>query len=149
LLPASEELATGQAAQVDNRQLRGHETILVVEDEEAMREVIRRVLERGGYQVLIAANGTEALALDADANRDIALLLTDLVMPDGLGGIELAARLRHERPALKVVLTSGYANEMTGQAFRLPSGAHFIQKPYKPQSLAQMVRDALDDRFDR
>jgi hypothetical protein len=151
LLPAAPKVSAVASEPPDARSAaaRGSETILLVEDEPAVREFTVAVLQGLGYRVLQATSGIEALEVWRWHSSRIALLLTDLVMPDGLGGVELAARLRQERPALKVVLTSGYANEMTGEAFRQPSGSRFIQKPYNPQALAQMVRDALDDRFDR
>ena len=127
----------------------GPETILLVEDEPAVREYAVAVLQSHNYRVLQAASGVEALEVWKWHAPKITLLLTDLVMPDGLGGVELAARLRQERPALKVILTSGYANETIGAEFRPPAGMHFIPKPYNPQLLAQTVREALDDHYDR
>jgi CheY-like chemotaxis protein len=127
----------------------GSETMLLVEDEPAVREFAVAVLRSHGYRVLQAGSGIDALEVWKWHGSRIALLVTDLVMPDGLGGVELAARLRKEKPALKVVLTSGYASGAIGEEFRPPAGTHFIQKPYRPQVLAQAVRDALDDRFNR
>ena len=128
---------------------RGSETILLVEDEPAVREFAVAVLGSRGYRVLQACSGIDALEVWKWHGARIALLFTDLVLPDGLGGVELAARLRKERPALRVVLTSGYANETIGAEFRPPAGMHFVHKPYKPQVLAQTVRDALDDNYNR
>jgi CheY-like chemotaxis protein len=127
----------------------GSETLLLVEDEPAVREYAAAVLRGQGYRVLQACTGIEALEVWKWHGPRIALLVTDLVLPDGLGGMELAARLRKERPALRVVLTSGYANETSGDGVQPPAGMHFICKPYKPQVLAQTVRDALNDRFNR
>jgi hypothetical protein len=127
----------------------GSETLLLVEDEPAVREFAAAVLRRQGYRVLQACSGIEALEVWKWHGPRIAVLVTDLVLPDGLGGVELAARLRKERPALRVVLSSGYANENSGESFQPPTGMHFIGKPYKPQGLAQAVRDALDDKFNR
>ncbi len=127
----------------------GTETMLLVEDEAPVREFAVAVLRGHGYRVLQAGSGTEALEVWKWHSSRIALLVTDLVMPDGLGGVELAARLRQEKPTLRVVLTSGYANEALGEAFQPPPGTHFMHKPYKPQVLAQTVRDALDGTFDR
>jgi hypothetical protein len=128
---------------------RGSETILLVEDEPAVREFAVAVLSGHGYRVLQAGSGIEALEVWKWHAARIALLFTDLVLPDGLGGVELAARLRREKPALRVVLASGYANETIGAEFRPPAGTHFIHKPYKPQVVAQAVRDALDDTYNR
>jgi CheY-like chemotaxis protein len=128
---------------------RGSETLLLVEDETSVREFAAAVLRSHGYRVLQACSGIEALEVWKWHGPRVALLVTDLVMPEGLGGVELAARLRQEKPALRVVLSSGYANEMIGEQFRPPTGTHFIAKPYTPQALAEIVRGALDDIFDR
>jgi hypothetical protein len=127
----------------------GSETLLLVEDEPSVREFAAAVLRSHGYRVLQACSGIDALEVWKWHGPRIALLVTDLVLPDGLGGVDLAARLRKEKPALRVVLTSGYANESFGDGFQPPTGMHFIGKPYKPQGLAQAVRDALDDKFNR
>ena len=127
----------------------GAETVLLVEDEPAVREFAVTVLRSRGYRVLQAGSGIDALEVWKWHQSRIALLVTDLVLPDGLGGEELAARLRQEKPALRVVLTSGYANDTTGAEFRPPAGALFVHKPYKPQVLTEAVRDALDGNFNR
>jgi CheY-like chemotaxis protein len=127
----------------------GAETVLLVEDEPAVREFAVTVLRSRGYRVLQAGSGIDALEVWKWHQSRIALLVTDLVLPDGLGGEELAARLRQEKPALRVVLTSGYANDTTGAEFRPPAGALFVHKPYKPQVLVQAVRDALDGHDNR
>ena len=114
-----------------------------------MREFATAVLRSHGYRVLQACSGVDALEVWHWHAARISLLASDLVMPEGLGGVELAARLRRERPTLRVLLTSGYANEVIGEQFRPPPGTHFITKPYKPLGLARAVRDALDDHFDR
>jgi PAS domain S-box-containing protein len=127
----------------------GTETLLLVEDEAAVRELAVAVLRGHGYRVLQAASGTDALEVWKWHAPRITLLVTDLVMPEGLSGADLAARLRKEKPTLKVVLTSGYTNEAIGEEFRPPPGTHFIHKPYKPQTLARVVRDALNGIFNR
>jgi CheY-like chemotaxis protein len=146
LLPAAPPAATRQADHPTKTAAAGGgaETILLVEDEPAVREFAVAVLQTHGYQVLQAASGYDALEVWKWHQSRIALLVTDLVLPDGLGGVELAARLCEAKPALKVVLTSGYANDTAGAEFRPPAGARFIHKPYQPQMLAQAVRDALD-----
>jgi two-component system, cell cycle sensor histidine kinase and response regulator CckA len=125
------------------------ETILLVEDEPAVREFAVAVLSGHGYRVLQATSGYDALEVWKWHQSRIALLVTDLVLPDGLGGVQLIARLRHEKPALKAILTSGYANDPAGTEFQPPAGALFIHKPYQPRVLAQAVRDALDDHDTR
>jgi two-component system cell cycle sensor histidine kinase/response regulator CckA len=122
----------------------GPETILVAEDDPGVRAAARRILAGGGYRVLTASNGEEALALSRTHPTHLHLLLTDVVMP-GMGGPELAAAVRPERPGMKIIFMSGYA----GEAVRKEPGvrAHaFIQKPFTPASLLRAVRDAIDDR---
>lgn len=126
----------------------GSETILLVEDEPTVREFAVAVLSSHGYRVLQAGSGVEALEVWQRHGARITLLVTDLVMPNGLSGVELAARLRKEKPALKVVLTSGYAEGTAGGEFHPPADMHFIHKPYKPETLAQIVRTVLDDNSD-
>ncbi len=127
----------------------GTETILVVEDEASVREFAVAVLCNQGYRVLQACSGIEALEVWKWHGPKISLLVTDLVMPDGLGGLELAAKLRNERQTLRVVLTTGYVNETIGGELRPPAGMHFMRKPYRPQVLSRTVRDALDDNYNR
>jgi CheY-like chemotaxis protein len=117
---------------------------LFAEDEPGVREFAVAVLNSLGYRVLQACSGRDALEVWQRHSSRITLLVTDLVMPDGISGVDLAIRLRKEKPALKVILTSGYANGITGRQFEAPAHMHFIQKPYKPQALAQAVRTALD-----
>ncbi|MBX3279956.1 MAG: GNAT family N-acetyltransferase [Acidobacteria bacterium] len=127
----------------------GSETILAVEDEDALREILKMVLERYGYRVLIASSGVEALELWREHAEAVDLLLTDMVLPHGISGRELAERLRAERADLKVLVMSGYdpraiaANEgdaATANRYR------FLQKPYVPSELIRAVRECLDGR---
>ena len=122
----------------------GTETILVVEDEIAVRELVCSVLGGHGYKILQAETGVKALELWQRNKKKIDLLLTDLVMPDHLNGRELAEKLRAERPRLKVIFTSGYTADVVGKDFVLQRGLHYLQKPYDPQKLALTVRDCLD-----
>lgn len=149
LLPAVAKAAVVAATESAGTAVasRGTETILFVEDEPAVREFAVEVLSGHGYRVLQAGCSEEALEVWKWHGPRIALLVTDLVLPDGPGGVELAARLRREKPTLRVVLTSGYASESIGKQFRPPAGMHFIQKPYKPQVLTEAVRDALDENL--
>jgi CheY-like chemotaxis protein len=127
----------------------GTETILLVEDDPAVREFAVAVLSGQGYRVLQACSGVDAMEVWKWHSSRISMVFSDLVLPDGMSGVELAARLREQKPALRVVLTSGYANETIGEEFRPPVATHFIHKPYKPQVLVQAVRDALDDNYNR
>ena len=121
----------------------GHQTILVVEDEPAVRRLVASLLTQTGYTVLQAASGIEALTVwQAHASR-IDLLLTDLVMPDGINGTELAERLQAERPTLRVLYTSGYSPNQSADDTRMQEGVNFLQKPYQPKKLIGMVRDQL------
>jgi PAS domain S-box-containing protein len=121
--------------------LTGHETVLVVEDEEALRDLIQLVLERLGYRVLVAATPAAAFKA-AEAQPDLHLLLTDIVLPK-MNGREIAERLRQARPALRVLFMSGYADNAAAVAGRLPDRAPFLQKPFTPNQLATKVRAAL------
>jgi PAS domain S-box-containing protein len=121
------------------------ETILLVEDEPAVRALTRQTLERHGYRVLEASHGREALRLWEEHRAAVDLLLTDLVMPEGLGGLELARRLRASKPGLKVVYTSGYSAESGGlESEPRPDEGAFIQKPCPPERLLEIVRLSLD-----
>jgi signal transduction histidine kinase len=120
---------------------RGTETVLVAEDEEAVRALAVQSLERSGYQVIASASGEEAIRLAGAFDGTIDLLLTDVVMP-GMKGPELAARLRALRPGLKVLLMSGYAADVvTPGDLR---NATMVSKPFSPSALARAVRNALD-----
>jgi two-component system cell cycle sensor histidine kinase/response regulator CckA len=122
----------------------GRETILLVEDEEPVRQLVRHVLEAYGYTILEADSGKAALNLWRQNSARIQLLLSDLVMPGGMTGRELADALRAERPGLRVLFMSGYSAEIVGKDFRLREGINFLQKPYPPRVLAKCVRDCLD-----
>ncbi|MBA2332130.1 MAG: response regulator [Actinobacteria bacterium] len=122
----------------------GAETILLVEDEDVVRALTRRVLERCGYTVLACANGSEAVALAKGDARRIDLLLTDVVMP-GLRGPEVAARVAESRPPIEVLYMSGYADEalLGSAAF---DESMLIEKPFAVEALARRVRGVLDSR---
>lgn len=122
----------------------GAETILVVEDEPALRELVTRQLRRQGYQIIQANSGKDALGLWAQHGQNIALLFTDMVMPDGMTGSELAETLQAQKPDLKVVYTSGYSQEVLQQDFALRGEVHFLQKPYHQDALIKTIRAALD-----
>jgi CheY-like chemotaxis protein len=117
--------------------------ILVVEDEPSLRLLVRKVLERSGFEVLEASSGVAALELWDKDKPQIDLLLTDMVMPDGMSGRQLAERLRADNPALRVLYTSGYSTDLLGKDLELEEGLNFLQKPYPPSKLVQTVRNAL------
>lgn len=119
------------------------ETILLVEDEAAVREFSRRSLERQGYRVMVAENGNEADRMFAERAGDIDLLLTDVVMP-GCGGPELLTRLRRRRADLKVLYMSGYTEQSAANEKAFRGGPPVLQKPFTAADLRRRVRDVLD-----
>jgi PAS domain S-box-containing protein len=123
--------------------LTGSETILVIEDEEGVRELIRTVLEIAGYQVLTAGSAREALALAETHTGPIHLVVTDVVMPE-MSGVEVARRLRALRPALGVLYVSGYTEDDVIRRGVLASSVTFLEKPFTPEDLTAKVRQVLD-----
>jgi CheY-like chemotaxis protein len=119
---------------------RGTETLLLVEDEPAVREMVRTSLESCGYSVLEAASGDEALPLWRSHRHEIRLVVTDVVMPGSLLGSELGQRLRAESPRLRIVYMSGYG----GQTLELDRLSRFVPKPFQLATLARIVRECLD-----
>jgi CheY-like chemotaxis protein len=124
----------------------GTETILVVEDESAVRMLVGNQLQRWGYNVLSAPNGIAALDVWKEHKDRIQLLLTDMIMPGGMTGRELAEKLRSEKPLLRVIYTSGYSTDILGKASTLIDGFNFLQKPYQSAKLALAVRNSLDEK---
>jgi len=122
----------------------GKETILVVEDEELVREFVAGFLRESGYKVLQAGNGVEALNIWRQHSAQIDLLLTDVVMPQKISGIELAEKLRKEKEQLKIVFTSGYSLELLDEHLRSRSEFNFLPKPYAPAKLKELIRTCLD-----
>ncbi len=123
--------------------LQGAETVLLVEDEEAVRSLARTVLQRNGYRVLDAPGGPDAVEISERHEGPINLLVTDVIMP-GMSGRELAERLTTVSPELKVLYISGYAEEAVGGGRLLSPGTAFLQKPFTPNVLAHRVREVLD-----
>jgi len=122
----------------------GNETILLVEDEVTLRISVRSALMRLGYRVLEAATGNEAIKVWHEHRHEIKLLLTDMVMPEGTNGRELAERLSAESPNLKVIYTSGYSTEVAGPDLQLEDGVNFLSKPFEAHKLARTIRAQLD-----
>jgi CheY-like chemotaxis protein len=114
--------------------------ILLVEDDAGVRDYARRALVMQGHRVLEAASGRLALPVWQAHHNEIEILFTDVVMPDGLNGLELGQRLRAEKPALKVIYASGYSAEVTGGDFSGRQGRDFLAKPYSPGELAAIIR---------
>ncbi len=122
----------------------GNETILLVEDDPALRGLAKTGLQNFGYRVLEAASGPDALAIWAEAGSPIDLLLTDLVMPGGMSGKDLATHLLQRKPSLKVLFTSGYSVDLVQSGIPLKEGVNFLPKPFSTSTLASSVRNRLD-----
>lgn len=142
-LPRAEEEPKERAAPEEKRLPRGDETILLVEDEVAVRRVATRLLEGQGYRVLDAGDGYEALKILDFQQGEIDLLVTDVVLP-GMSGRELAEKVRAEKPDLKVLFCSGYTDDVILERRLLEGGEQLVQKPFTIQQLACRVREALD-----
>ncbi|MGI9077722.1 MAG: ATP-binding response regulator [Gemmatimonadaceae bacterium] len=122
---------------------RGTETVLLVEDEESVRNLIRRILAKCGYTAIEAVNGREALLKFTESPDSIDLVVTDLLMPE-MGGRELVERIMVIRPHVKVIFMSGYAEDAIARDGVLANGAIFLEKPFSLQTFATAVRDSLD-----
>ncbi len=145
--PASDEplpVVEAAAAAVPPPVSGGTETVLVVEDETVLREMAREFLADCGYRVLEAASGREALQVWGQHRTEIDLLLTDMKMPEGISGLELADKMLAERPALRVVFTSGYSDDVVSPDYLARTGARFLAKPYSYADLTRYVRECLD-----
>lgn len=123
----------------------GTETILVVEDERDLREIVTRTLNLNGYRVFQAVDGNNALQIWSEYKDKIDLLFTDIVMPGGINGRELAERLMVEKPGLKVIFTTGYDADALDKTYKLDPQLNYLQKPYLPNQLARIVRRRLDE----
>lgn len=146
-LPVSAQMTTSEEPIMEPTQaLGGQETILVVEDEAGLRDLVKEILQSYGYRVLEAANGNQALQVWQEHQDEIDLLFTDMMMPEGLTGRELAQRLTNDKPTLHVVYTSGYSVDVVAADFNFREGINFLQKPYLPETLAQTIRNGLDHK---
>ena len=122
---------------------RGTETVLLAEDEAAVRALTRMILTGRGYRVLEAADGDEAVRVAAAHDGPIDLLITDVVMP-GAGGRAVAEQLSKQHPRMRVIFVSGYTDDAVIRHGVLREGVNFLQKPFTPAVLARKVRDVLD-----
>ena len=127
------------------RSRRGSEVVLLVEDEDNIREPAVEILESKGYKVLSAPDATQALAVAEGHQGPIHILVTDVVMP-GLSGSQLARRLLHRRPEVQVLYISGYPEDSISHHGVLNAGQHFLQKPFPPGQFLEKVREVLDAR---
>ena len=146
-LPACETPESRNSERAPGQPLHGKETILVVEDDDALRTVVVLCLERLGYEVLAAANGSLAIEQANLHERAISLLLTDMVMPGGMSGLELARQLMPADPRLKVIVSSGYSPELTKLEAELEDGITLFPKPYDMSSLSAAIRNRLDEKL--
>ena len=127
----------------------GTETILVVEDEEPLRQLLQRLLHSAGYRVFCAESGVAALSLCEERGREIDLVLTDVIMPGGVSGYDLAARLSEQRPGQRILFMSGYTGDSMAHDDRRRAGHNFLQKPFTATSLLSCVRSELDRAVSR
>ena len=136
--PAPQAAVEEAAALLD-----GSETVLVAEDEEAVRQIIEKALQARGYRVMVARDGSEALALATRHAGQIDLLVTDVVMPD-MNGRELSQRLTRVRPRIRTLYLSGYTDDAILHHGVLEEGVAFLQKPFSLGALARKVRDVIE-----
>jgi len=148
-LPHSDAVSEGRTLPIDeaNQLPRGHETVLVVDDEEDLLELAQLHLEELGYTVVTAANGHQALAMLAE-NACVDLLFSDVVMPGGMNGYELAEHAVANHSGLEVLLTSGYTQKAAGHNGQARFAVNQLSKPYTQTELAQKVREVLDSCYE-
>jgi CheY-like chemotaxis protein len=144
-LPVSEEVAEPDSRVISftPRAVGAGHTVLVVEDDPAVRGLVKEILRHHHYRVIEAEDGEEALKLAAEYGDEIVLMLTDMVMPRGISGRDLALRLLTDNPALKVVYTSGYSPDLFDTNLVLEPGINYLPKPYTSATLAEILRNAL------
>jgi CheY-like chemotaxis protein len=142
LPPADRDAARAQVTPRSGAPDSAGQVILVVEDEDAVREVVKRILTRAGYQVIPAANAKDALEVITDPSVHIDAMLTDVVMPD-MSGPQLAVRIRDVRPQVPILLMSGYTAGALPGGPEACNGLPLIRKPFNPATLLQHLQDAL------
>ena len=140
---AAEPIAAPAPQPVPTTELRGSGTVLIAEDEEAVSLLAACTFEDHGFDVLAAPNATEALRLWESHSSDVVLLFTDMVMPGGMSGHDLAKRLRTDRPALPVIFSSGYSRDLLTGGVQLQEGVNYLPKPYRPADLSAMIAAAF------
>ncbi|HEU0109111.1 MAG TPA: ATP-binding protein, partial [Vicinamibacteria bacterium] len=143
-LPAVDQPVQAQGSEVvESAAPRGSETVLVVEDEETLREIVREALQASGYNVLEARHGAEALRICESHATPIHLVITDIVMP-GFGGRDLGERIRSSRPEIRMLYMSGYTDDTVVRHGVLTAEVAFLQKPFTLDALGRKVRAVLD-----
>jgi two-component system, cell cycle sensor histidine kinase and response regulator CckA len=145
LLPAlASETAEAPTVQESQVSMRGHETILLVEDEPTVRKGLRQFLSTQGYTLLEASSGKEAVAVWEKEKPRIDLLLTDMVLPGDITGADLSRQFQNEKPDLKVIISSGYSSEIIQQGMPIHTGVVYLPKPYHSRTLGTMIRSLFD-----
>jgi signal transduction histidine kinase/CheY-like chemotaxis protein len=147
LIPATTETAAPADDPLPYERTPAGETVLIVEDQEALREVTERIFTRSGYHVITAANGAEAVTLAAQYDGDIHLLLTDVVMPHMLGK-EVAEKIRQARPDIEVLFMSGYAQPVLASQGRLGPDVNLIEKPFSAAAIIEKAGRLLNGQFE-
>ena len=140
---ATEELAAPKPVAAPASVLRGSGTVLIAEDEEAVSLLAACTFEEHGFKVIAAPNAAAALQLWEQHGEDVVLLFTDMVMPGGMSGHDLAKRLRTDRPALPVIFSSGYSRDLLTGGLQLEEGVNYLPKPYRPADLSTMIATAF------
>jgi two-component system, cell cycle sensor histidine kinase and response regulator CckA len=140
-LPADQASAADKTQSEEDPAIRGHETILLVEDDRSLRLAMIQGLRSLGYRVIDAANGYEAIQKWKEHQQQIDLLFSDMVMPEGLTGLDLAETFWDSNPDLKVIISSGYSTETVGEAKLSTGNIAYLQKPYKIEVMAKTIRN--------
>jgi CheY-like chemotaxis protein len=145
-LPASAKSKPDTETVISQAIATGHETILLVEDDASVRRSIAQTIRVLGYRVFEANNGNEAVAIWNQKHQQIDLLFTDMVMPEGMTGLELASKLLAAKPGLKVIVSSGYSSDMVAQGKPTEKGIFYLPKPYQMSRLGETLRQCLDQK---
>ncbi len=146
LLPASPEGVRIESGDIRSApaSVAGNETILLIEDEPSLRDMVGRALTASGYTVLGAGDGAEAMRVSGERNDAVDLVLTDMILP-GMSGRELAVEFRRRRPGLPIIIMSGYTGETYPALESLPAGVGYLEKPFSLADLRRRVRESLDE----
>ena len=144
-IPRADSAETGVTPELQRRVISGSETVLLVEDEDAVRNIVKATLEAQGYRLLVAPSGEEALDIAKVHSGPIDLLITDIVLPH-MNGREVARRLHKKRPETVILYTSGYTDISLNESAEPGNQIHFIGKPFTPRAIASRVRELLDSR---
>ncbi|MBI3406131.1 MAG: response regulator [Acidobacteria bacterium] len=143
-LPRAQEVSEAEAENIHPHTPRGTETILVVEDEEGVRELTSEFLSISGYRVLVARNGAEALQVCRDFDGPIHVMVTDVVMP-GLSGRDLAEQAARIRPSMRILFVSGYSDDAIAHQGVIEPNSSFLEKPFTHSALTARIREILDE----